>query len=223
MATADLLLHPVRLRIVEAFLGDRALTTSELAAELADVPGASLYRHVARLVNAGVLAVVAERRVRGALERTYVLRLSAAAIGLEEVAAMSADDHRHAFMSFVAGLLGDFDRYLARGDIDLLRDGVSYRMAGLWLDDAEYAELLRELTRVLQPRLTNTPRPGRKRRILGSVLLPGETAAPRAGDEAAPHPDDEATPHHDDEAASGPGGEAPRADPSNPNPQRRKP
>ena len=39
-------------------------------------------------------------------------------------------------MAFVAGLLGDFDRYLARGDIDLLRDGVSYRLAGLWLDDA---------------------------------------------------------------------------------------
>ena len=58
---------------------------------------------------------------------------------------MSADDHRQAFLAFVAGLLGDFDRYLARGDIDLLRDGASYRMAGLWLDDAEYAELLREL------------------------------------------------------------------------------
>ncbi len=31
MTTADLLLHPVRLRIVQAFLGDRALTTSELS------------------------------------------------------------------------------------------------------------------------------------------------------------------------------------------------
>ena len=185
VATADLLLHPVRLRIVEAFLGDRALTTSELAAELADVPPASLYRHVARLVDAGVLAAVAERRVRGALERTYGLRLTAAAAGLDEVAAMSADDHRQAFMAFVAGLLGDFDRYLARGDTDLPRDGVSYRMAGLWLDDAEYAELLRDLSRVLQPRLANPPRPGRKRRTLGSVLLPGSQASSHPGDGAA--------------------------------------
>jgi len=184
VATADLLLHPVRLRIVEAFLGDRALTISALAAELADVPPASLYRHVARLVDAGVLAVVAERRVRGALERTYVLRLTAAAIGLEEAAAMSADDHRQAFMAFVAGLLGDFDRYLADGHTDPRRDGVSYRLSGLWLDDAEYAELLRDLTRVLQPRLANPPRPGRKRRILGSVLLPGSEAASRPGDGA---------------------------------------
>ena len=177
MTTADLLLHPVRLRIVQAFLGDRALTTSELAAELSDVPAASLYRHVARLVGAGVLAVVAERRVRGALERTYVLRLSAASIGLDEVEAMSADEHRQTFLAFVAGLLGDFDRYLDRGQPDLLRDGVSYRMAGLWLDDAEFAEFMRDIARVLQPRLAQPPAPGRKRRILYSIFLPGADTA----------------------------------------------
>jgi hypothetical protein len=177
MATADILLHPVRLRILQAFLGDRALTTSALAAELADIPAASLYRHVARLVDAGVLAVVAERRVRGALERTYVLRLTAATVTPDQLDAMSADDHRQAFMAFVAGLLGDFDRYLARGDIDYLRDGVTYRLAALWLDGAEHAELLRELTRVLQPRLANPPAPGRQRRILGYVLLPGGQAS----------------------------------------------
>ena len=86
-------------------------------------------------------------------------------------------------------------------------------MAGLWLDDAEYAELLRELTRVLQPRLANLPRPGRKRRILGYVLLPGSDAASRPGDRAASDPDDEARP----------GGDAPHADPPNPNPQRGNP
>ena len=32
MTSADLLLHPVRLRIVQAFLGDRALTTGDLRA-----------------------------------------------------------------------------------------------------------------------------------------------------------------------------------------------
>jgi hypothetical protein len=176
VTSADLLLHPVRLRIVQAFLGDRALTTSDLRSELPDVPPASLYRHVARLVDAGVLAVVAERRVRGAVERTYVLRGAAARISLDELAMMSLDEHRQAFMAFVAALLGDFDRYLARSDIDVLRDGASYQMAGMWLDDAEFADLLRDLARVLQPRLANAPKAGRRRRILGSVLLPGENA-----------------------------------------------
>jgi hypothetical protein len=175
-SSADLLLHPVRLRIVQAFLGDRALTTSQLRAELADVPAASLYRQVARLVNAGVLQVVAERRVRGAVERTYVLRLAAASIGLDEVASMSIEDHRQAFMAYVAGLLASANRYLQREKVDPVRDGVSYRMEGLWLDDGEYADMLRDLVRVLQPRLANAPRPGRRRRILATVLLLGDDA-----------------------------------------------
>src|SRR5262249_24220554 len=69
VTSADLLLHPVRLRILQTFLGDRTLTTSDLQAELPDVPPASLYRHVARLVGAGVLVVVDERRGPGAPPR----------------------------------------------------------------------------------------------------------------------------------------------------------
>jgi hypothetical protein len=80
-------------------------------------------------------------------------------------------------MAFVVGLLGDFDRYLARGETDFVRDGVGDRMAALWLDDDEHLEMLRELTRVLQPRLANPPGPGRKRRVLGYVLLPGSETA----------------------------------------------
>jgi hypothetical protein len=167
MTSADLLLHPVRLRIVQAFLGDRALTTGDLRAELPDIAPATLYRHVARLVDAGV---------RAAVERTYVLRTSAATISLDELEHMSAEDHRQTLMAFVAALLADFDRYIERDDIDLLRDGVSYRLAGLWLDDQEFRKLLLELTRVLQPRFANAPRPGRRRRILGTVLLPGDDA-----------------------------------------------
>lgn len=173
MASADLLLHPVRLRIVQAFLGDRALTTQQLRAELPDVPAGSLYRQVAKLVDGGVLAVVSERRVRGALERTYVLRTSAARIGVNEIATMSGDEHRQAFLAFVAGLIGDFDRYLEREQIDPLRDGASYNLAAMWLDDAELAELARELGVVFQPRIENPPREGRTRRILATVLLPG--------------------------------------------------
>lgn len=181
-SSAELLLHPVRLRIVQAFLGDRALTTGQLGAELSDIPAASLYRQVARLVSANVLQVVAERRVRGAVERTYVLRLANAVIGLNEAASMSVEDHRQAFMAFVAGLLADADRYFQRADFDLFRDQTSYRMAGMWLDDAEYHDLLADLIRVIQPRLGNAPGKGRRRRILTTVLLLGDDAT--TGDDA---------------------------------------
>lgn len=172
MASADLLLHPVRLRIVQAFLGGRTLTTGELAAELDDVPAGSLYRHVARLARAGVLEVVAERRVRGAVERTYRLRAAAARMGPAEVAAMSTEDHAHAFMAYVAGMLADADRYLAAGHPDPVRDGADYRVGALWLTDAEFADFLRDLAAVIQPRVANQPGRDRRRRLLYGVVLP---------------------------------------------------
>ena len=176
--SADLLLHPVRLRIMQAFLGERALTTSELRAELSDIPAASLYRHVARLVGAGVLQVVAERRVRGAVERTYTLRLFAAQIQPGEAAAMTAEEHMQAFMAYVAGMLADADRYLAAGLVDPVRDGASYRMAALWLTDAEFAEFTRDLAAVFQPRLANPPGKGRRRRMVYNVILPAPNQRP---------------------------------------------
>jgi DNA-binding transcriptional ArsR family regulator len=172
MGRADLLLHPVRLRILKAFLGDRALTTSQLVAELDDVPAGSLYRHVALLTKAGVLQVVAERRVRGAVERTYTLRLVAAQIPPGEVAAMTADEHAQAFMAYIAGLIADFDRYLASGPPDPIRDGAVYQMAAMWLTESEFVDFLRDLRTIAQPRLAKAPGKGRRRRLLYTVLLP---------------------------------------------------
>ena len=173
MASAELLLHPVRLRIVQAFLGRGELTTAELRTELSDVPVATLYRQVTALLDGGVLEVTGERKVRGAVERTFVLQVAAASVSGEEAATMSVDEHRRAFLTFVAGLLGDFDRYLDSGDIDLARDLVGYRQAALYLSGDEMQELLTELRAVIEPRLDNAAAPGRKRRLLTTVVMPG--------------------------------------------------
>jgi hypothetical protein len=181
VASADLLLHPIRLRIVKAFLGDRVLTTAQLASEIEDVPLGSLYRHVAVLTQAGMLQVVAERRVRGAVERTYAMRLPAARMQPDEVAAMSPDDHTQAFVAFVAGMLGDFDRYVESPGFDPIGDDATYRLAGMWLTNAEYAEYLRDLVAISQPRLANPPGRGRRRRLFYQVLLPAPRPAGPAG------------------------------------------
>jgi DNA-binding transcriptional ArsR family regulator len=172
MATADLLLHPVRLRVVQALLDGRALTTAALRAELDDVAPATLYRHIAVLADAGVLGVVGEQRIRGAVERTYRLDLAGAQVDAGSLGEMSREDHRRAFTAFVAGLLADFDRYLDRERVDPLADMVSYRQAALWLTDAELTDLLADLRRVLAARAGNGPGGGRARRLISTVLVP---------------------------------------------------
>ena len=174
MKSAELLLHPVRLRVIGAFLGDRKLTTADLRAELPDVPPTSLYRHLGYLIDAGVLDVVAERRVRGTVERTYVLRgaLPVSPVSPDDLASWTPDDHRRAFYGYVAALLADFDRYLDQEHIDLRRDGAGYRMAGMWMTDEELNELTWGFLSLLQPYMANPATPDRRRRILRTIVLP---------------------------------------------------
>lgn len=171
-STADLVLHPVRLRIIQSLLGGRRLTTAQIARELDDVTTATLYRQVAILAEAGILEVVEERRVRGAVERTYELRVEASQLTPEELGRMTADDHRHAFAAFVSGLLVSFDAYLGHGDVDLIRDGVGYRQNAMWLTDEEAADLIGEMRVVFASRLQNGLAEGRRRRLLSTVLIP---------------------------------------------------
>jgi DNA-binding transcriptional ArsR family regulator len=174
--SARLLLHPVRLRVVQAFLGDRHLTTSQLRAEIDDVPAATLYRHVALLAKAGVIEVVTERQARGSVERTYRLAPGAGSVMPADLATMSADDHRQAFLIFMASVIKDFDRYLTNGAPDLERDLAGYRQAAFHLTDDELREMIVEISNVVEPRLALAPRKGSRRRVLTTVLIPTDEA-----------------------------------------------
>lgn len=167
----DLILHPIRLRIILALARGRPLTAQELGAALLDVPQATLYRHLNRLHKAGVLSVVEERPVRGAVERVYALREESVDLS-PDLANASREDHMRYFTTFVASLLGEFARYLQRDTIDLLADGVGYRQVALNLSDEELVQMAAALNAVLLPLLSNPPAPGRRRRILTTILMP---------------------------------------------------
>ena len=164
----DLLHHPVRWRITQALIGTR-LTTAELAEALPDVAHTTLYRHVGVLVKAGLLVVTGERKIRGTVERTYVLNTDAADDGR---AGADAEQLRTMFAVYVAGISGDFDRYVNRDGIDPVRDGVAFRQAALWLSDDELAEFLARFGELLGDYSGREPGSGRTRRILSTVLMP---------------------------------------------------
>ncbi len=176
---ASLVLHPVRLRILQAALG-REVTTAQLAAVLADVPTATLYRHVAALVDGGVLEVASERAVRGATERTLRVALPTAHLGPEEVAELSATDHLDGMTAFLGGVLRSATDHLSAPGAEPARDGFGYRQAALWADEQELQAFLGQLRDLLSQAAAQQPGPGRRRRVLTTVLVP-DPPAPGAG------------------------------------------
>lgn len=180
MAPSNLLLHPVRARILQTLLGADELTTAQLRARLPDVSAATMYRHVATLAQAGILEVVSERRIRGTIERSYRIRQEEVLVDDDARTSMTKDDHRQAFTVFTGAMMGDFDRYLSRDDADPPREGVLYRQGAVWLTDDEFTELVEEIEAAVARRTRTTPGDGRTRHILNLVLVPDKAATATA-------------------------------------------
>jgi DNA-binding HxlR family transcriptional regulator len=164
------IIHPVRLRIIQALYGNTRMTPSEIMERLPDVPQASLYRHLNKLVKSGVIVPVEEKQVRGGTERTYMLVPNAT--GLMDFSKISKEDHMRYFTIFVSSLLHDFDRYLQNESIDLYKDGVMYRQAVLNMTDVEFHEFLGKMSNLFREALQNQPSPERTARTLTTIIVP---------------------------------------------------
>jgi DNA-binding transcriptional ArsR family regulator len=177
----ELLAHPVRMRIVHALRG-RELTTGQLAELLPDVSKAMVYRHVEALAAGGVIEVARERRVRGAVERTY--RLRNATIDTHD---LTTEDYRRGFDLALATLLAEFTAYLARDGVDPTADLVGFRQHAVWLSRDELEALISDLRTVILPRLAQEPSGERTRYLLSPILFPSEDLGLGVGTEHPPN------------------------------------
>ncbi len=145
--TWETLLHPIRLSIVQQFeIGNRALTIAELARELPEVPQTTLYRHVNRLVEAGILAAVGERRVHAALERIYALPVPDAGIlqsDPQASAPQNATARAQAITTFFAAMQREFERSRTRRGLSLSEPEATFMSSVAYLSDGDLAEFER--------------------------------------------------------------------------------
>jgi DNA-binding transcriptional ArsR family regulator len=170
MDKADLLLHPVRMRILRAFPSGKTRTTSELIASLPDVSQATVYRHVAILADHGILR--ASERRGGGRERCYELRRELATIDQDVARRMSNDDHLRTFTNAMVALLADFEKYLSDGDADPHSDGVAYRQISVWLSAEELEAFVERITVAIGEVVGNAPTSDRRSYLLSPILFP---------------------------------------------------
>ncbi len=168
----DLIFHPVRMRLMTEVAG-RQMTPGQLAAALPDIPQATLYRHIKRLWEGGILEVVDEQVVNGATERTYAVVSGQERLTDEDLQELTVEEHTRNFTIYAASLIDEFARYAAKADPDALSaDGLSYNRAVIYLSAAERAEFQEAVVALLQSAMRNEPTPERKRFTLASVVIP---------------------------------------------------
>ncbi|WP_394233300.1 helix-turn-helix domain-containing protein [Niallia oryzisoli] len=168
----DILLHPVRLRIIQKFLGGDVRTAKELAQLLPEIAQATLYRQLDTLVKANILIISDEKPIRGTIEKVYSLNPLEASITTKDVNNVSKEEHIQYFMLFTTHLLAQFESYLEQEKIDLERDGVAYRQTAFYLSDEEFQDFFIEMAKIFQKASANKPSPERKKRYISTIIIP---------------------------------------------------
>jgi len=167
---ADLILHPVRMKILQTLASGRRKTVQQIAEKLTEVPQATLYRHLKKLLDAKMIEVVEENQVRGTVEKVYALPENNLLISREEVLKAGPDEHLDYFMKFLASVLMNFEEYIRQPEYDFEKDMVSFRMATLYASDEEYSEFIKKYVELITPLLKNEETPDRKKRTITNIL-----------------------------------------------------
>jgi len=175
---ADVILHPIRMKIIQALGGGKQRSIQEIGTVLPEVPQATLYRHVNTLLGHGILQVVQENQVRGTVEK--IVAINETEMNKQGIENLSSEEHISLFTTFMTNLVGEFSNYAKQPSFDPLQDGVSYRQAMIHLNNEEWKEFIGELRAVMQKAIEKEPRKDRKTRTISTIIIPKKTS--REGD-----------------------------------------
>ena len=168
---AEIIIHPHRIRILQTLV-NRPLTTQEISDAMLDIAKSSIYRHLKKMLDAGVIEVSKTRPVRGVLEKVYQLT-AAAHLGPEDIATLTPQDHSRLFSTYVITLLQGFTEYVEGADaLDFLADRVGYTELLFYATGEEFDVIQAALNQAIVPLLQNGPGEGRRRRKLATITHP---------------------------------------------------
>lgn len=163
---SQVLLNPIRSRIIQYLSINQTATAGELDSLITDVARTTLYRHLKILAKSNVITVVAEKRVRGSVERTYALNLKTIS---EENTKENAT--RNAF-GFLMKIYADYERYFNDEHADPTADKIFLGNVNLLLSDAEFDDLIKQINSLFMKHLNNKPDEERKQRSISVINSP---------------------------------------------------
>lgn len=174
LAKIDLIIHPVRFRILQTLLGE-SLTTQEIAARLPDVAKSSIYRHLKLLRQEEMISVAETQLVHGIQEKVYQLAQDPY-LDVEDMAGLTADEHLRYFTIYVLTLMRGFAAYLAAaeaaGEIDMLADRVGYTESVFFATDEELVAWKAAMGEVMATVAENEPGNGRHKHKIAIIAHP---------------------------------------------------
>ena len=179
----ECLINPIKCRIILQVQELTEATAKQLAAKLPDIPQATLYRYLNRLLKDGALEIVRENQVRGVAEKVYAITESLILDAGEVLTERSGKLYMQMFMQYMMGFLKEFQEYTDRGDIDILHDGTGFSVVPVYATLKELEDAMTEIGGILKKLHSNPPSSERSLHSIGTIITPPKTCADPRGKE----------------------------------------
>lgn len=135
----DIILNPVRVRIIQAISLKQSITANELCEIINDVSRTTLYRHINILLENSIISVQSERKIRGSVERTFILNA-------EELSRInSLENAPKNALDFLKYKYVMFQKYFESENVDPIRDKIFFGESVLMLNDQEFDYFIKEM------------------------------------------------------------------------------
>lgn len=169
---ADLMMHPVRMRIVQTLIGGRQLTVQDMSTHLNDVPPATLYRHLKKLVEGGVIQVIARRQIRGTFEKIYALEMIGGNLNDEWFQKSTKEEQKGYFIQYISGLIDCYGKYIDKNSADPRKDGLAFHTETAYMSDKEYQDFIQALAETVKEFTNKEPAQNRHKRVISAIIIP---------------------------------------------------
>ena len=163
----DIMLNPTRLRIIQAIAYHGRTTTNEICESISDVPRATLYRHISVLIDANVIHVIDEKKIRGSVERT--LSINTAELNRQNTSENIPQQALRSFMHIYA----KFEKYFNSKTRTAGANLIFFNNTIMPMSDQEFEQFLSELASLFM-KYHFEMADGRKLRDISIISAPPE-------------------------------------------------
>ncbi len=170
----DCITNPVKCKLLLEIYSKGKTTAKHLADIYNDIPQATLYRHIKKMLSDGILQVVEETQVRGTVEKTYALAYDINSNMENMVEENSGELYMQYFMQYIFGFAKQFQEYCQSPNINIKKDMTGFSLSPLYLSDDELTSLITSISQIISAVKRNEPNSERKLRTIGVIVSPAE-------------------------------------------------
>ncbi len=161
------LTDPVSNRILQLIRVREKMTISDILSESPNVPRATVYRKIEKMLAVGAIEIVDAHKVRGQTEHVYAIKdMYIANPGTEE------DSMKLITMS-VMQILDQYDRYFQSGTADVNRDRLFLLNYAISLSDEDYSAMVHDIFKIVDKYQKKKASSDAKLRSLYLLSAPG--------------------------------------------------